>query len=71
MGLAAYEQDAYTIRALARRIHRTGTFGRAPKWAVESLKFGDYVRLCGPRPGVNHYNGYCLTERGITLIAES
>ena len=69
--MARQSYDAYTILALARRVHRTGTFGRAPKWAVESLKFGDYVRLCGPRPGVNPYNGYCLTERGIALIAES
>ena len=61
--------DHKTTMALLRRIDRKGDQGSYPRWAMETLQFGDYIRVCGPRDGVNPYNGYCLTERGRELLA--
>ena len=63
------DQDAAAVRTVLRRIARCGDFGRAPKWAVESLQFGDYVRASGPIEGVSAFNCYALTERGRELLA--
>ena len=67
--MADTESDRRTVLALARRIDRRGDTGQAPRWAVETLEFGDYISFGGPRPGVNPYNCYRLTERGAALIA--
>ena len=62
------EGDRRVVMALLRRIDRKGDTGAYAQWAIETLQFGDYIRVCGPRAGVNPYNGYCLTERGREML---
>lgn len=54
------QYNAKLLRQL-REINQTGDIEmEAGKLLLEF----DYIRACGPRPGVCNYNCYCLTDTG-------
>lgn len=63
--------DRSVVAAAMRRIARRGDMGRAPRWARETIEFGDYARFGAPVEGVSEYNCYHLTDRGIAYLAEA
>jgi len=63
------DTDRRVVMACLRRIDRRGDTGAFAQWVVETVTFGDYARVSGPRPGVNPYNCLALTDRGREMLA--
>lgn len=68
---AIVAHDRATVIKALRRIVKRGDMGRAPRWATETITFGDYASFGPPIDGVCEYNCYRLTERGIAYLAEA
>jgi hypothetical protein len=55
------------LRKQLQQVDRKGTASRK---TIDMLWVNNMIRGCGPRPGANPYNGYCLSEVGTALLAK-